>query len=46
VSWRDALNDTLRRAYHTKHKPDLEDAVREYIRESVDDEGDDEGEDK
>src|SRR5215203_2816497 len=39
VSWRDALNDTLRRAYHTKHKPDLEDAVREYIRESVDDEG-------
>jgi hypothetical protein len=34
-SWRDALKDTLRRAYGAKHKTDLEEAVRKYVRESV-----------
>jgi hypothetical protein len=34
--WRDALKDTLRRAYHAKHKEALEKAVREYARETLD----------
>jgi len=44
LSWRSALNDTLRRAYHAKHKPDLEEEVRDYIRENLEDEDDTEGE--
>jgi hypothetical protein len=38
-SWRGALKGTLQRAYAAKHKPDFEEAVREYIRETVADEG-------
>jgi hypothetical protein len=34
-SWRDALKDTLQRAYDAKHKPDIEEVVREYIRQIV-----------
>jgi hypothetical protein len=34
-SWRAALKGTLQRAYHAKHKPDLEEAVREHIRQTV-----------
>jgi len=37
-SWRDALKGALQRIYHAKHKPDLEEAVREYIQETVADE--------
>jgi hypothetical protein len=35
LSWRNALKDTLRRAYDAKHKPDLKEAVRKYVRETV-----------
>jgi len=43
LSWRDALNDTLRRAYHAKHKPDLEEEVRDYILENLEDEDEEDG---
>jgi hypothetical protein len=42
LSWRKALNRTLQAAYATKHKADLEKAVREYVQKSVEDEEDEE----
>jgi hypothetical protein len=35
LSWRAALKDTLQAAYEGKHKPALEEAVREYVKKSV-----------
>jgi len=42
LSWRDAVKRTLQRIYDGKHKPDLEEAVREYVQKRIEDDGDEE----